>query len=157
MESWSDRTSFANRKGRTTMDANYYVCKVFSGTDAPEWLVKADVKKCYESISHEWIRENIPLADRIKNEFLRAGYFLSNKYVEKDQGIGIGCRLSPFLVGMLQNIILCHRNQYPSPLRPVSIKRCRAFFVPQSLFAHYHESHSVDCLHCCGRAFEEPS
>lgn len=96
----ADRKSFANRKGRTTMDANYFVCKIFSGTDAPEWLVKADVRKCYESIDHDWIKAHIPLASHVLNEFLETGYFLSNKYVESDQGIGIGSRLSPFLANM---------------------------------------------------------
>ena len=99
-EAWSDRKSFSNRKNRSTFDANYYICKIFSGEDAPLWAVKTDVKKCYESIDHDWIRKNIPMASRVLNEFLSAGYFFSDKYYHDNHGIGIGSRLSPFLANM---------------------------------------------------------
>ena len=99
-ESLSDRKSFCNRKFRSPLDVNYYICKIFSGNNAPEWAVKTDVKKCYESLDHSWIRAHIPMAKRVLDEFLSAGYFLSDKYYETDQGIGIGSRLSPYIANM---------------------------------------------------------
>ncbi|SFQ09848.1 exodeoxyribonuclease III/group II intron reverse transcriptase/maturase,TIGR04416 [Lachnospiraceae bacterium XBB1006] len=99
-ESWADRKSFSNRRCRCTMDANYFISKIYSGEDAPKWAFKTDIQKCYESISHEWIRDNIPLARRVLDEFLNAGYFLSDKYYEMDRGIGVGSRLSPYLANM---------------------------------------------------------
>ena len=111
-ECWSDRKSFATRKGRNTPDANHFVIKIFSGENAPLWAVKTDVKKCYESIDHDWIRTNIPLASRVLNEFLRMRYFVDDRYVEHNEGIGIGSRLSPYLANMsmdgLQDYIYDH-------------------------------------------------
>ena len=102
-ETWSDRKSFSNRKYRSAFDANYYICKLFSGEGAPEWAFKTDVQKCYESIDHDWIRKHIPLAENVLDEFLRAGYFLSDKYYDSDEGIGIGSRLSPYLANMVMD------------------------------------------------------
>ena len=99
-ETWSDRKSFANRKCRNTTDANYFICKTFSGPDAPLWAVKTDVKKCYESLDHDWIRNHIPMALRVIDQFLQAGYFLSDEYYDMDHGIGLGSRLSPYLANM---------------------------------------------------------
>ncbi|MBQ4463110.1 MAG: reverse transcriptase N-terminal domain-containing protein, partial [Eubacterium sp.] len=99
-ETWSDEKSFSNRKYRSTADANYYICRMFSGEDAPLWALKTDIQRCYESIDHEWIKKHIPLDTWVLTEFLRSGYFLYDKYYESDEGIGIGSRLSPYLANM---------------------------------------------------------
>ena len=113
-ETRSDRKSFANRKFRSPLDVYHFITKLYSGEDAPQWAFKTDIQKCYESIDHDWIRKHIPLAEHVLDEFLRAGYFLSDKYYESDEGIGIGSRLSPYLANMsmdgLQDYIYARLN-----------------------------------------------
>lgn len=113
-ETRSDRKSFANRKFRSPLDVYQFITKLYSGEDAPQWALKTDIQKCYESIDHDWIRKHILLAEHVLDEFLRAGYFLSDKYYESDEGIGIGSRLSPYLANMsmdgLQDYIYARLN-----------------------------------------------
>ncbi len=99
-ESWGDRKSFAYRKGRSAYDMNEYIKLGLSGNDAPEWLFIADVRKCYENISHEWIMENIPMSGHVLHQFLTAGYVFGGEMFPMDVGIGIGCSISPIVANM---------------------------------------------------------
>lgn len=99
-ESWGDRKSFAYRKGRSAYDMNEYIKLGLSGNDAPEWLFIADVRKCYENISHEWIMENIPMSGYVLHQFLAAGYVFGGKLFPMEVGVGIGCSISPIVANM---------------------------------------------------------
>lgn len=100
-ESWGDRKSFAFRKGRSAYDLNEYVRSALSGFDAPEWVFIGDVRRCYENISHEWIMHNIPMAEGVLREFLKAGYIFQGELFPTETGIGIGCALSPIIANMV--------------------------------------------------------
>lgn len=108
-ESWADRKSFAFRKGRSAFDLNEYIKMGLSGDEAPEWVFKGDVKQCYENISHEWVKKNIPLPMGIIEQFLEAGYVVSGDLFPTETGVGIGATISPIIANMvldgLQNYI----------------------------------------------------
>ncbi len=99
-ESLGDRKSFAYRKGRSAYDLNEYIKLAFSGEDAPQWVVIGDVRKCYENISHHWIRTCIPMDSNMLDQFLNAGYILAGNLYPTSKGIGIGCTLSPIIANM---------------------------------------------------------
>jgi RNA-directed DNA polymerase len=111
-ESWGDRKSFAYRKGRSAFDMNEYIKSGLSGYDAPQWLFIGDVHKCYETISHEWILNHIPMAENVLREFLKAGYVFAGEMFPTDIGIGIGCTMSPIIANMvldgLQEYVYAH-------------------------------------------------
>ncbi len=100
-ESWGDRKSFSYRKGRSAYDIHQYIVSAFSGDDAPEWVVIADILKCYENISHEWILKNIPMAKNVLIEFLNAGYVFAGDIFPMEVGVGIGCTISPIIANMV--------------------------------------------------------
>lgn len=100
-ESWADRKSFAFRKGRSTFDLNEYVKIGLSGEDSPDWVFVGDVKQCYESISHEWVKKNIPLPPNILEQFLKAGYVISGNLFPEDTGVAIGSTIAPIIANMV--------------------------------------------------------
>lgn len=99
-EAWGDRNSYAYRKGRSAFDMNENIKKQLSGLDAPRWVFKADVRKCYETISHEWLLDNIPLPRGVLYQFLKAGYIYGGKRYDTEMGVGIGCSISPIVANM---------------------------------------------------------
>lgn len=99
-ESWGDRKSFAYRKGRSGYDMNEYIKLGLSGNGAPKWIFQADVRKCYENISHDWILEHIPMSKYMLYQFLEAGYVFGGKLFPTDTGVGIGCSISPIVANM---------------------------------------------------------
>ncbi len=100
-ESLGDRNSYAYRKGRSSYDINARIINIFSGADAPEWVLLADVKACYDSMCHDWIMKHIPLPHVILREFLKSGFVFGGQRYLTDAGIGLGEPLSPIVANMV--------------------------------------------------------
>lgn len=113
-----DKKSFGFKRCRSAMDAHHYVMKIFSDSidgeglfeKAPEYIVLTDVKACYESITHRWLMNNIPMDKNVLQEFLKAGHVFDGEFFPAEShGISLGSGLSPYLANMtldgLQNVI----------------------------------------------------
>jgi RNA-directed DNA polymerase len=100
-EANGEKKSFAFRKGRSLNDAHAFIMKALSGQNAPRYIVKADVKACYASISHDWLLANIPMDTKVLLQFLKAGHvFAGEIFPPDDYGISLGSSLSPILGNM---------------------------------------------------------
>ena len=100
-ESQAERKSFAFRKGRSMQDAHAFIMRALSGQEPPAFAVKADVKGCYASISHEWLLANIPMDRKVLFQFLKAGHvFAGEIFPPDDHGISLGSSISPILGNM---------------------------------------------------------
>ncbi len=73
-EATGDRTSFGFRKFRSTHDACEQVFSCLCREDSPKWVLEGDIKGCFDSISHQWLIDNIPMDRSILKQFLKAGY-----------------------------------------------------------------------------------
>ena len=98
-ETTGDRRSFAFRKNRSLQDAHAYVA--FALRKNAEYVLKTDVKACYESISHAWLLSRIPMDADVLREFLKAGHiFAGELFPSEDHGISLGVSISPILGNM---------------------------------------------------------
>ena len=99
--------SFAFRKGRCALDAaeylRYHLQESCIETEPPcAWIVKIDVKQFYESISHTWIKKNIPLDRNLLNEVLEQGFVMGGElFPPKGTGVTAGMQLSPIVGNMV--------------------------------------------------------
>ncbi len=87
-----------NGKRRSHLDLHFYLERGFQNLD---WAFVADVKQCYESISHDWIEEHIPPNKAVLHEFISAGYILNGQLYQPDEGVGIGMNISPIIANMI--------------------------------------------------------
>ncbi len=100
-ESVGERKSFAFRKGRSMFDVHAYIVKALETENPPRYIVKADVRACYASISHEWLLKNIPMDSRVLRQFLKAGHVFGGEIFPPDDfGISLGSSISPILGNM---------------------------------------------------------
>ena len=100
-EATGDLKSFAFRRGRSTFDCHSYICEMLDGDNAPEWYFKGDVKSCYDTISHKWLLQNIPMDRKVLSEFLRAGAVMNGILFPTNNGISQGGSLSPIIGNMV--------------------------------------------------------
>jgi len=101
-ESLGDKKSCAFRKGRSQLDVHAFLLKALKTYDPPKYLVKADIKACYASISHEWLLNNIPMETKVLKQFLKAGHVLGGElFPPDDYGISLGSSISPILGNMV--------------------------------------------------------
>ena len=99
-EATADRKSFAFRKGRSTFDVHSLIMHILDEKDNPEWVLLCDVKSFYDSISHAWLLDNIPMDKGILREMLQAGVIFNGELFPTDEGISLGNNISTILGNM---------------------------------------------------------
>ena len=134
-EATADRKSFAFRKGRSPLDAHSYIMRMFSGSNAPEWVVHVDIHSYFDVISHKWLLQNIHMCYKVLKEFLNAGIMLGGRLFPTTEGISQGAGLSTIISNMtldgLQKYIFdrlfgykteenpfCYRSEYNGSVYP---------------------------------------
>ncbi len=110
-EATAERKSFAFRKGRSMQDVHSYIVDCLNGTDAPKYVLLADVKSCYNNISHKWLLDNIPMDKYVLNEFLKSGFVFAGSMFPTEQGISLGANISPILGNMTLDGLQKHLYQ----------------------------------------------
>ena len=98
-ETTGDRKSFAFRKGRSTFDAMSYI-KSSLKKSRNLWVLRGDIKSYYDTISHEWIFNNLPMRQSIK-KLLKAGIVMNGELFPSDTGISLGSPISPIIGNMV--------------------------------------------------------
>jgi RNA-directed DNA polymerase len=99
-EACGDLRSFAFRKNRSIQDMHAHIMSALK--KSIYYIVKADVKSCYESINHDWLLANIPMDTAVLREFLKCGHVSAGEFFPaEDHGISLGVSISPILGNMV--------------------------------------------------------
>ncbi|WP_036305015.1 group II intron reverse transcriptase/maturase [Methylobacter tundripaludum] len=99
-ETTADFNSYGFRPERSTADAREQCFIALAKKDRPQWILEADIKGCFDNISHEWLLENIPLDQKILKEWLKAGVIYNGKFTETETGTPQGGIISPTLANL---------------------------------------------------------
>ena len=94
-ETTADPNSYGFRPERATADAREQGFKVLANRHRAGWILEADIKGCFDNISHEWLLENIPLDRKILKEWLKAGVIYNEKFTETETGTPQGGIVTP--------------------------------------------------------------
>ncbi len=100
-EATADRKSFAFRKCRSPGIAHAFIYDSLIDADATEWVLVTDIEAYYDTISHRWIMDNIPMRKSILKEFIHTTCNFNGELFEKDAGISLGSNLSTILGNMV--------------------------------------------------------
>ncbi len=114
-ETTADSHSYGFREKRSLHDAIKQSFISLATRVAAPWVLEADIKACFDRISHDWLLENIPLPKRILREWLKSGYMTSNELHETKMGTPQGGIISPILCNMaldgLEALVIKGRNK----------------------------------------------
>jgi RNA-directed DNA polymerase len=91
-ETKADSNSYGFRKERSTADAIKQCFIALSQSLSAQYILKIDVKSCFDKISHEWILSHIPMDKTILRKWLKAGYIYKEIWNETDSGTPRGER-----------------------------------------------------------------
>ena len=98
-----DPSSFGFRKFRNTKDACQQAFCCLSKRSSAKWILEADIKSCFDMISHEWLLAHIPMNRNILKQFLKAGFLENSRMFPSTSGTPQGGVLSPILANMTLN------------------------------------------------------
>jgi len=114
-ETVADKHSYGFRERRSLHDAIKMAFISLSSKVSAQWILEADIKACFDQISHDWLLENIPLPRGILRQWLKAGYMESSTLYDTDEGTPQGGIISPILCNMtldgLEDLVIKGRNK----------------------------------------------
>jgi len=99
-EMLADQNSYGFRPKRSTADAVEQAFKVLCHKDSAEWILEADIKACFDTISHEWLMNNVTLEKKMLKQWLEAGYFDKQTLFPTAEGTPQGGIISPILANL---------------------------------------------------------
>ncbi|CAE6862028.1 Group II intron-encoded protein LtrA [Paraburkholderia nemoris] len=99
-ETTADPNSYGFRPERATADAGAQCFIVLAKKASAQWVLEADIKACYDEISHAWMVANIPTDKVILQKWLKAGYVYQDELFPTEAGVPQGGIISPVAANM---------------------------------------------------------
>ena len=99
-ETTGDIHSYGFRRGRSTADAIVQVRNALGRKHSPQWVLEADIKGCFDNISHDWLIAHVPMDKGVLRKWLKAGYFEGNNLFPTESGTPQGGIISPVLANL---------------------------------------------------------
>jgi RNA-directed DNA polymerase len=100
VEEWADPNAYGFRQKRSTQDAMEQSFKVLSGRNSATWVLEGDIRKCFDTINHSWLENNILMDKTILRKFLKAGFMEHQQLYPTELGCPQGSPISPALTVM---------------------------------------------------------
>ncbi len=97
-EFYADRNSYGFRPKRSAADALGACHLALARKSSAPWILEADIKSCFDKISHDWLRSNIPMDKAILSKWLSAGYIDQGALYQTELGTPQGGLASPTLL-----------------------------------------------------------
>ena len=100
-ETTADPNSYGFRRKRSCADAIAQCFISLSQKSSAQWVFEADIKSCFNQISHDWIVEHIPLNRTMLRKWLKAGFMEKKKLFPTAKGTPQGGIISPTIMNMV--------------------------------------------------------
>jgi RNA-directed DNA polymerase len=97
----ADKNSYGFRAKRSTQDAMKAIWLRTCKKDGREWILEADIKGCFDNISHQWLYDNIPLDNRLLKQWLKSGFIKNDTLFPTQAGTPQGGIISPILANIV--------------------------------------------------------
>ena len=99
-ETLADPNSYGFRPYRACRDAIAQCFNSLAKRYSPCWILDADIRACFDWISHDWLLDNIPMDNQILRQWLKCGFVQQRKLFPTTDGTPQGGVASPTLANM---------------------------------------------------------
>ncbi|CAG5001543.1 hypothetical protein DYBT9275_02687 [Dyadobacter sp. CECT 9275] len=99
-ETIADSHSYGFRKERSTADAMSLCFNLLSKRVSPQWVLEADIKGCFDHISHQWLQNHAPTDKVVLQKWLKSGFIFEKKLFPTEEGTPQGGIISPTLANL---------------------------------------------------------
>ena len=115
-ETLADKNSYGFRPKRSTQDAMKAIWLRTSRKTSGEWILEADIKGCFDNISHQWIYDNVALPNKLLKQWLKSGFIKDDTLFPTDSGTPQGGIISPILANIvldgIEELVKSHSARY---------------------------------------------
>ncbi|MDQ2732435.1 MAG: group II intron reverse transcriptase/maturase [Armatimonadota bacterium] len=114
-ETAGDSHSYGFRPERSCADALRQCHTVLSRQRSAKWILEADIKACFDRISHDWLLDHVPTDRRLLKKWLKAGFMEKQVVYATEEGTPQGGIISPVLANLaLDGLQAKLRKQLPT-------------------------------------------
>jgi RNA-directed DNA polymerase len=99
-ETTADINSYGFRPKRSTADAIEQCFITLAKKGSANWVLEGDIKACFDTISHQWLLEHIPMDKRVLKQWLKAGFVHDDKWYPSESGAAQGGSASPTIANL---------------------------------------------------------
>jgi RNA-directed DNA polymerase len=101
-ECTADPRSYGYRPHKSAHDAAAYLKLALGSPYAKRWVLEADIETFFDTLSHEWLLNNIPMDRKLLKKFLKAGFMdpLTKGVHVTSMGTPQGGVISPILANI---------------------------------------------------------
>ncbi len=99
-ETLADGHSYGFRPYRGCADAIAMCFNLLARKSSPKWILEADIKGCFDHISHPWLKKNIPVNGKALKQWLQSGFIDGKRLFPTREGTPQGGIISPTLANM---------------------------------------------------------
>jgi RNA-directed DNA polymerase len=115
LETNADRNSYGFRQKRSCADAIAQCFNALSKAPNTQWILEADIKSCFDQISHDWLLTHVPMDRAILQQWLKSGYMEKHVLHETMDGTPQGGIISPALANCaLDGLEQLLKEKYPA-------------------------------------------
>jgi RNA-directed DNA polymerase len=113
-ETMADPNSYGFRRYRSCRDAIEQIFNCLAQKSSAQWILEADIKGCFDNISHHWLLEHILIDRQILRKWLKAGYIERQTKHPTIAGTPQGGIISPTLMNLtLDGLGKMLRKRFP--------------------------------------------
>lgn len=99
-EATGDPDSYGFRRERSAADAIDQLYNILCHQKSAQWILEADIRSCFDELSHEWLLTHIPVPRPILRQWLKAGYIEKGHFHPTEEGSPQGGIISPVIANM---------------------------------------------------------
>ncbi len=99
-ETTADNCSYGFRPKRSCADAIARCFIHLSRSNSATWILEADIKGCFDHISHKWMSQHILMDKMVLKQWLNAGFMDNKRLFPTEEGTPQGGIISPTLANM---------------------------------------------------------
>ena len=100
-ETRADGFSYGFRRLRSCWDAREHLHMILAKRSSAQWILDADIEKCFDRISHDWLLKHIPLPKRVLRQWLKCGVMENLSRSGTWEGTPQGGVISPTLANLV--------------------------------------------------------
>jgi RNA-directed DNA polymerase len=128
----ADKNSYGFRAKRSTQDAMKAIWLRTSRKTSGEWILEADIKGCFDNISHQWIYDNVALPNKLLKQWLKSGFIKDDTLFPTDSGTPQGGIISPIFANIvldgIEALVKSHNNTNTKMKKGVVLFRQKIHF-----------------------------
>jgi RNA-directed DNA polymerase len=100
-ETLGEPNSYGFRPKRSAADAIAQCFNTLCRNVSAQWVLEADIKGCFDNISHDWLMENVQTDKHMLAQWLKCGFMENDLFYSTSSGTPQGGVISPIYANML--------------------------------------------------------